>query len=141
MSIKIESLDVLKSKEQLDLQDKTRGNDVRKELDEIVDRLNSVPVSMSLIWTWAWDLIRFKYEEYKEVAEYNDYVVKRNITLDDIWDTLWANPSETFTLEYGALEMDEAVTEWLVDNSFLIPIDDVLDEDENDVLESEGEEV
>jgi hypothetical protein len=126
---------------EIDLQNKIRGNDVRKELDEIVDRLNNVPVGMSLIWTWAWDLIRFKYEEYKEVAEYNDYVVKRDITLDDIWDTLWANPSETFTLEYGALEMDEAVTDWLVDNSFLIPIDDVLDEDEDDVLESEEEEV
>jgi hypothetical protein len=126
---------------EIDLQNKIRGNDVRKELDEIVDRLNSVPVGMSLIWTWAWDLIRFKYEEYKEVAEYNDYVVNRDVTLDDIWDTLWANPSETFTLEYGALEMDEAVTDWLVNNSFLIPIDDVLDEDEDDVLESEEEEV
>jgi hypothetical protein len=125
----------------MDLQDKIRGNDVRKELDEIVDRLNNVSVGMSLIWTWAWDLIRFKYDEYKEVAEYNDYVVNRDVTLDDIWDTLWANPSETFTLEYGALEMDEAVTDWLVNNSFLIPIDDVLDEDEDNVLESEEEEV
>jgi hypothetical protein len=125
----------------MDLQDKIRGNDVRKELDEIVDRLNNVSVGMSLIWTWAWDLIRFKYDEYKEVAEYNDYVVNRDVTLDDIWDTLWANPSETFTLEYGALEMDEAVTDWLVNNSFLIPIDDVLDEDEDNVLESEEEKV
>jgi hypothetical protein len=107
-----------------------RGVKVKMQLDQMVDTLNSIDVSMSLIWLWAWDLIRDKYQSHEFITEGSEYVVTAGTTLDTIWEKLWANPPSDFTLEYGAEQMDEAVMDWMIDNNFLAVLedDDWLDE-------------
>ena len=114
-----------------------RGVKIKMQLDQMVDTLNSIDVSMSLIWLWAWDLIRDKYKSNEFVTEGSEYVVVSGVTLDTIWDKLWENPPSDFTLEYGAEQMDEAVMDWMVDNNFLAVLEDDGWLDESSDEESE----
>ena len=112
-----------------------RGQKVKMQLDQVVNTLNSMDVAMSLIWVWAWDLIRDKYQSNEFITEGSEYVVTAGTTLDTIWEKLWANPPSDFTLEFGAEQMDEAVMDWMIDNNFLAVLeeDDWLDEESSDV--------
>lgn len=101
-----------------------RGIKVRMQLDQMVDHLNNLQVSNSLTWLWAWDLIRDKYKNASQDDLIDDYVLIDGVTLDVIWDKLWANPPSDFTLEYGAEQMDEAVLDWMIDNDFLAFLED-----------------
>lgn len=100
-----------------------RGQKVRMQLDQMVNHLNNLPVPMSLVWLWAWDLIRDKFNMYSDIGT-DDYVITPGTTLDVIWDKLWANPPSDFTLEYGAEQMDEAVTDWMIENEFIALLED-----------------
>jgi len=116
-----------------------RGVKIKMQLDQIVDTLNSMDVAMSLIWLWAWDLIRDKYKSNEFITEDSEYTVTSGTTLDIIWDKLWENPPGDFTLEFGAEAMDEAVMDWMIDNNFLAILEDDgwLDEEEDSDEESE----
>ena len=100
----------------------------------MVDNLNSLPIGGSLIWLWAWDIIRDKFNNYSQDDFANDYTVTDGTTLDVIWEKLWDNPPADFTLEYGAELMDEAVMDWMIDNDFLAVLDNDgwLDEDSDE---------
>lgn len=100
------------------------GPQIKMQLDQIVNQLSNMPIGMSLVWLWAWDLIRDKYKQYEFVDEWNGYVITSGTTLDAIWEKLWANPPSDFTLEYGAEQMDEAVLDWMIDNEFLAILED-----------------
>jgi hypothetical protein len=114
-----------------------RGQKVRMQLDQMVNTLNGMDVGMSLVWLWAWDLIRDKYSSYEFVTENSDYIVINGVTLDNIWEKLWVNPPADFTLEYGAEQMDEAVLDWMIDNEFIAILeeDGWLDEEETNVVD------
>ena len=114
-----------------------RGQKVRMQLDQMVNTLNDMDVGMSLVWLWAWDLIRDKYSSYEFVTEDSDYIVINGVTLDNIWEKLWENPPADFTLEYGAEQMDEAVLDWMIDNEFIAILeeDGWLDEEETNVVD------
>ena len=116
-----------------------RGVKIKMQLDQLVDTLNSMDVAMSLIWLWAWDLIRDKYKSNEFITEDSEYTVTSGTTLDIIWDKLWENPPGDFTLEFGAEAMDEAVMDWMIDNNFLAILEDDgwLDEEEDSDEESE----
>lgn len=111
------------------------------QLDQIIKTLNGMPIGAPLVWVWVWDIISDKYNTYKEPNEYNDYVITEGITLDNIWEKLWANPPTEFTLEYGAEYVDEAIQDWMIDNDYLATLeeDGWLDEDE-DLVELTAEE-
>jgi hypothetical protein len=100
------------------------GPQIKMQLDQIVNQLSNMPIGMSLVWLWAWDLIRDKYKQYEFADEWNGYVITSGTTLDAIWEKLWANPPSDFTLEYGAEQMDEAVLDWMIDNEFLAILED-----------------
>ena len=130
MTIKIESLD-LKKVEDI-------GPQIKMQLDQMVDQLNNMPIGMSLVWLWAWDLIRDKYKTYEFVDEMSDYIVTSGTTLDIIWEKLWNSPPSDFTLEYGAEQMDEAVLDWMIDNEFLAILEEdawLDEEEETDVVD------
>ena len=115
-----------------------RGVKIRMQLDQITNTLNSMDVGMSLVWLWAWDVIKDRYELYSNDNFGNDYVVTANTNLDVIWDRLWANPPADFTLEYGAEAMDEAIMDWMIEQEFLAFLDedgwlDGKDEDASDI--------
>jgi hypothetical protein len=106
------------------------------QLDQIIKTLNGMPIGAPLVWVWVWDIISDKYNTYKEPNEYNDYVVTEGITLDNIWEKLWANPPTEFTLEYGAEYVDEAIQDWMIDNDYLATLEEdgwLDDEDSDDV--------
>jgi hypothetical protein len=100
------------------------GPQIKMQLDQIVNQLSNMPIGMSLVWLWAWDLIRDKYKQYEFADEWNGYIITSGTTLDAIWEKLWANPPSDFTLEYGAEQMDEAVLDWMIDNEFLAILED-----------------
>ena len=110
-----------------------RGQKVKMQLDQMVNTLNGMDVGLSLVWLWTWDLIRDKYEQYSKDDLDSDLTITDGTTLDTIWDKLWTKVPASFTLEYGAEYMDEAVTDWMIDNDFLVALDDDgwLDEDED----------
>jgi hypothetical protein len=110
-----------------------RGQKIKMQLDQMVNTLNGMDVGMSLVWLWTWDLIRDKYDQYSKDDLDSDLTITDGTTLDTIWDKLWTKVPASFTLEYGAEYMDEAVTDWMIDNDFLVALDDDgwLDEDED----------
>jgi hypothetical protein len=110
-----------------------RGQKIKMQLDQMVNTLNGMDVGLSLVWLWTWDLIRDKYDQYSKDDLDSDLTITDGTTLDTIWDKLWIKVPASFTLEYGAEYMDEAVTDWMIDNDFLVALDDDgwLDEDED----------
>jgi hypothetical protein len=115
---------------------KDLGPQTKMQLDQIIKTLNGMPIGAPLVWVWVWDIISDKYNTYKEPNEYNDYVITEGITLDNIWEKLWANPPTEFTLEYGAEYVDEAIQDWMIDNDYLATLEEdgwLDDEDSDDV--------
>lgn len=119
-----------------------RGVKIKMQLDQMVDTLNGMDVGMSLVWLWVWDLIRNKYESYEFITDDSDYCITPETTLDIIWERLWEKVPADFTLEYGAEYVDEAVTDWMIDNEFLALLDDDgwLDEDDDDIVDLSADE-
>ena len=113
---------------------KDLGPQTKMQLDQIIKTLNGMSIGAPLVWLWVWDIISDKYNTYKEPNEYNDYVVTEGITLDNIWEKLWANPPTEFTLEYGAEYVDEAIQDWMIDNDYLATLeeDGWLDDEDSD---------
>jgi hypothetical protein len=64
-----------------------------------------------------------------------DYTIPEGVTLDIIWEKLWASPPPEFTLEYGAEYVDEAIQDWMIDNDFIVVLDNDnwLDDEDSDV--------
>lgn len=125
----IESLDVLKAQEQLDLQEATRRDDVFKDLNEIVDRLQAIPVFPSLLWVWTFDVIRdiFENNQYKDLAvnDYVDEAVPEGITLKQIFDKFWDDVDTLgFTMDHGGEVLEEVIRDWMRENDFLVALDD-----------------
>jgi len=119
-----------------------RGVKIKMQLDQMVNTLNGMDVGMSLVWLWVWDLIRNKYESYEFITEDSDYCITPGTTLDIIWEKLWEKVPADFTLEYGAEYVDEAVTDWMIDNNFMVLVDDDgwLDEDDDDIVDLTADE-
>lgn len=116
-----------------------RGVKIKMQLDQIVNTLNGMDISMSLVWLWSWDLIRDKFDNYSNDDFSNEYTITEGTTLDVIWEKLWENPPADFTLEYGAEQMDEAVHDWMIENEFIASLDEDqwLDDEEDSDEESE----
>ena len=117
------------------------GPQIRMQLDQMVDHLNNMPIGASLVWLWSWDLIRDKYNTYKDIHDFDDYVITEGTTLDKIWEKLWANPPSEFTLEYGAEFIDDAIMDWMIDNDFFAVLDDdgwLEDSDDNEDVDNQS---
>jgi hypothetical protein len=110
------------------------------QLDQIINTLKGMPIGAPLVWLWVWDVVSDKYDTYKEPNSFNDYVVPNGITLDIIWEKLWANPPTEFTLEYGAEYVDEAIVDWMIDNDYLAALeeDEWLDDEDSDDVQSDN---
>ena len=121
--MKIESLDVQKA--QLDLQEQTRRDDVYNQMLEINRLLGEVAVFPSLLWAWTFDVIKDIYDNNKEIAEYNDYVIVEGITLKNIFDQFWEDvDSLGINMDLGGEIIEEVIRDWMIDNDFLVSLDD-----------------
>ena len=121
----IESLDVLKAREQLDLQEKTRRDDVYRDLNEIIDKLQNMPVFPSLLWTWTFDIIRNIFENEQGPQEHIDEMVPEDVTLKQIFDKFWDDvDSLGINMDHGGEIVEEVIRDWMRDNDFLVSLDD-----------------
>ncbi len=123
----IESIDVLKA--QIDLQDATRRDDVYTELNEIVDKLQSIPVFPSLLWVWTFDILREVYQNHYHdlVADDNsvEEAVPTGITLKEIFDKFWEDVDNLgLSMDSGGMIIEEVIMDWMRENDFLVPLDD-----------------
>jgi hypothetical protein len=118
------------------IQEVVRGLDIRKELDQMISKLGELNVGVPLVWLYVWDVIKSAYDIMSDDEGYTKANPDKSI--DDVWDCLWGNP--VFSLEYGVEQLDEEIRDWLIDNQFIIDVEE-LDGESEDMLQSTGEEV
>jgi hypothetical protein len=120
---------------ELDLQEATRRDDIYNELNQIVDKITTLPVFPSLLWVWTFDVMRNIYEnnQYDDLAE-NDYVdeaVPSGITLKQIFDKFWEDVDGIgLNMDLGDEIIEETLRDWMRDNDFLVNLEDEEEEDE-----------
>jgi hypothetical protein len=124
---------------ELDLQEQTRRDDIYKELNEIVDKITTLPVFPSLLWVWTFDVLRNIYENnrYEDLAvnDYVDEAVPTGVTLKQIFDKFWEDVDGIgLSMDLGDEIIDETIRDWMRDNDFLVALDDDgwLDDEENE---------
>lgn len=115
--------------ESLDLQEATRRDDVYNQLNEIVDKLQAMPVFPSLMWTWAFDVLRNIYENSRmeDLAETDiaDEVIPIGVTLKQMFDKFWEDvDSLGLSMDHGGEIVEEVIRDWMRDNDFLVSLDE-----------------
>ena len=109
----------------LDLQEATRRDDVYNQMLEINRLLGEVAVFPSLLWAWTFDVIKDIYDNNKEIAEYNDYVIAEGTELKQIFDKFWDDvDSLGINMDLGGEIIEEVIRDWMIDNDFLVVLDD-----------------
>ena len=115
--------------------DLERRDNVYNELNEIVDRITNLPVFPSLLWVWTYDVLRNIYEnnQYDDLAV-NDYVeeaIPSGITLKQIFNKFWEDvDSIGLSMELGDEIIEETIRDWMIDNDFLVSLDEEEEDDE-----------
>ncbi len=127
----------------VDLQEQTRRDDIYKDLNEIVDKITTLPVFPSLLWVWTFDVLRNIYENnrYEDLAvnDYVDEAVPAGITLKQIFDKFWEDVDGIgLSMDLGDEIIDETIRDWMRENDFLVALDEdgwLDDEEEEDATD------
>jgi hypothetical protein len=101
----------------LDLQEKTRMQDVYTDIEDIIEKISKLPVGMPLVWVYVWDVTRDLYRDFQEGQE-EEYCV----TMDEqeVWELFWTQADKNgFSLEYGSEHLYEAVRDWMIDQGIV----------------------
>lgn len=108
---------------EVDLQEATRRNDTFNELNELVDRLTNLSVFPSLMWLWAFDIIR---DIYKNNAEYGyDEAIAEGVTLKQIFDQFWDDCGDLgLNMDMGGEIIEETIRDWMRENDFIVALDE-----------------
>jgi hypothetical protein len=112
----------------MDLQDKTRMEDVYKDISLIIDKIGELNAFPPLVWVWTWDTAITILKDIREGGD-PDY----NVTMDEeeMWALFWRDADKNgFTLEYGTEDLYEAVRDWMTDIGVIEEYDGDEDEDE-----------
>jgi hypothetical protein len=124
---------------ELDLQEKVRRDDTYNELMDIVERLSKVQAFPSLMWLWAFDIIKDIFDNYQmkdlAVNDFIDEAVPEGITLKQIFDKFWEDVDGFgLNMDSGGDIIEEVIRDWMRDNDFLVALDDDawLDEEDED---------
>jgi hypothetical protein len=111
-----------------------RRDKVYTDINEIVNRLNDLNVFPSLVWVYAWDLVRNQLDYYHADSG-EDYVTNDKLTEKDVWNMFWNDADKNgFTLEYGASDLHDGVFDWMTDSDIIISSDDQDEEDDEEEL-------
>ena len=114
---------------ELDLLEQTRRDDVFKDLVEVIDKLDSIPVFPSLVWTWSLSIIKDIYDnnKYEDLAvnDYVDEAVPTGITLKQIFDKFWDDVDGLgINMDLGGEIIEEVIRDWMRENDFLVALDE-----------------
>ena len=118
----------------IDLQESTRRDDTFNQMLEINRLLGEVAVFPSLMWTWAFDVIKDIYDNYQDLDD--DYQIVPETTLKQIWDKFWDSADKLgLNMDLGGETIQETIMDWMIENNFLVILDDdgwLDDEEENE---------
>ena len=94
-------------------------NDDMQKLNQCLDILDTTDLGFSLVWLWVWSSVVDKLED----GDF-DQLVSR----EEAWDLLVkaVDGGIGFSLNYGADQLDEHITDWMIEAGL---ITDLLDED------------
>ena len=123
----------------IDLQEATRRDDTFDELMEINLHLSQMSVFPSLMWTWAFDVLKDIYDnnQYKDLAinDYVDEAVPEGITFKQVWDKFWEDADSLgLNMDLGGETIEEVIRDWMRENDFLVALDEDgwLDDEEDE---------
>jgi hypothetical protein len=123
----------------MDLQEATRRDDTFNQMLEINNMLGQVSVFPSLMWTWAFDVLKDIYDnnQYKDLAvnDYVDEAVPEGITFKQVWDKFWEDADNLgLNMDLGGETIEEVIRDWMRENDFLVALDEDgwLDEEEEE---------
>lgn len=122
----METIDLEQVESTLSNEDHDRSQRTRMQLDQMISTLSSMEVSFSLTWLYVWDIMKYKYSSMSEDNGFHKANPK--YTIDDVWNALWRDPR--FTLEYGVEQLDDDISDWLIENEFILDDEDMEEEDE-----------
>ena len=121
--------------DKLDIQDKTRMLDTYKDINDIIDRISNLQLFPPLVWVYAWDVAKDLYRDFQEGSE-GEYGV--TMSIEEFWELFYNNADQNgFSLDYGSDDMYEQIRDWMFDAGVVEDVE--FDEDEDDVIESDGE--
>ena len=114
---------------EVDLPEATRRNDTFNDLMEISNHLSEMSVFPSLLWVWAFDIMKdiFDNNQYKDLAvnDYVDEAVPEGITLKQIFDKFWEDVDTLgFSMDHGGEILEEVIRDWMRENDFLLALDE-----------------
>jgi hypothetical protein len=107
----------------LDLQEATRRDDTFNQMLEINKLLGETLVFPSLMWTWAFDVIKDIYDNHQDLD--NEYIIVVGTTLKQIWDKFWDDAEKLgLNMDLGGEIIHETILDWMIENEFLAVLDD-----------------
>jgi len=113
-------------KTEMDLQERTRMQDVYRDIEDIIEKIGSLSVGQPLVWVYVWDVARDLYRDIQEGGE-DDMVV--NAGEDEVWELFWTQADKNgFSLEYGTEDLYESLRDWMIDQEII----SMVEEDEDD---------
>jgi len=112
----------------MDLQEKTRMQDVYRDIESIIDQISKLPVGQPLVWVYVWDVAKDFYQDV-QAGGYDEYGV--TMDLEEVWELFWTQADiNGFSLEYGTEDLYEAVRDWMIDQSIIEEIEEDDNEDD-----------
>jgi len=127
--MKIESLDVLKAKEQLDLQEQKRRDDTFNSLISINKQISELGVFPALGWVWCFDIIKDIFDNHQEVdADVTDEVIPSGVTLKQIFDKFYFDIDGLgIDMDLGGEVLEEVIRDWMFENDLLMIVEEEED--------------
>ena len=112
-------------KADIDLRERTRMLVTYTEIEDIIEKISRLPVSLPLVWVYAWDVAKDLYTNIQEGQE-EDYCTTEDI--EDVWEMFWRDADKNrFSLEYGSEGLYENIREWMTNRGII----DEVPEDED----------
>ena len=109
---------------EMDLQEQTRMQDTRNQLNHMITLFDDMTVGLPMVWLWTWDTIKNYYND-------SDMTV---VDEETVFAALWHRcRSNGFSLEYGAEQHEEEVRDWMLESGLMkINWDEEEEEDEDE---------
>jgi hypothetical protein len=104
------------------------------KLNQIIENINQLDVFPSLVWVWCWDVIRDKLDTHSPGRD-DEYLTNQTFTEEDVWWMFVQDlDKNSFSLEYGTEDLDEAIFDWMTERDILVSLDEDtwLDDQDSD---------
>jgi hypothetical protein len=100
--------------------------DVYRDIEDIIEKIGSLPVGQPLVWVYVWDVAR---DLYRDIQEGGDDEMVVNAGEDEVWELFWTQADKNgFSLEYGTEDLYESLRDWMIDEELISMVEE--DEDE-----------